>query len=323
MQILVVKLSSLGDLFHALPAVHALKRGLGAEVDWVTQPEYAEVVRCFTDVRDVIAFPRRGGLGGWRAFLGCLRAQRYAMAVDLQGLAKSAIVIRLARVSRRIGPSYHREGSRLLYSAVAGPRNRERHAVDQALDVVRFLGLSAAEPVFSVNFPPRPVDAPRPRVAVIPSSRWPTKNWPPACFAQVADLLQKRRAASVFLLGGREDAPVCQGVAAALTGRTVNLAGTLGLAECGGLLREMDLVLSNDSGPGHMAAALGTPTLMVFGPTDPRRTGPYGSAHRAVAAKVDCRPCFSRACHRGGLACLSGVTPERVGDMALEMLARG
>ena len=116
------------------------------------------------------------------------------------------------------------------------------------------------------------------------------------------------------------DIGACDQAVAEAGDNVFNMAGTLSLAQTGGFLKEMDLLISNDSGPVHVAAAVGTPALVVFGPTDPRRTGPYGERHRVVATKLPCQPCFSRTCRRDDLACLSGVTPERVAQIALEML---
>ena len=149
----MIKLSSLGDLFHALPAVHGLKTGLDAVVDWVVDSRLAPVVECFPDVERVIAFPRHGIRRRARPFLDALRAERYDLVLDFQGLLKSALVARLARGRRRIGPSFHREGSRLFYPEVAGPRNKERHAVEENLDILRFLGLPIGEPRFPLAFP--------------------------------------------------------------------------------------------------------------------------------------------------------------------------
>ena len=139
-RVLVVKLSALGDLFHSLPAVHNLKVGLGAEIDWVTQKEYVDLVRCFTDVDRVIPFYRKAFFTNLKLFLEELRTRDYDYVIDLQGLLKSAIVARLARGKERIGPSFHREGSHLFYSAVAGEPARNRHAVEENLDIVRHLG---------------------------------------------------------------------------------------------------------------------------------------------------------------------------------------
>ena len=320
MRIVIVKLSSLGDLFHALPAVHALKTGLGAEVDWVTQSEYADLVRCFTDVSDVIPFSRRSWMTGFKEAGRVLRARRYDLAIDLQGLLKSALVMRLARAPRRIGPSFHREGSRWFYTEVAGRPDKQRHAVEEMMDVVRYLGLPDAGREFPVSFPSVPLGSGRPRIGLLPVSRWPSKNWPPAGFVEVARRLQDTVGAAIYLLGGPGDVEVCRSIADQLNGDTQVLAGRTHMVQLGGILGGLDLLISNDSGPVHMAAAIGTPTLVVFGPTDPARTGPYGTIHRVVEGHAPCRPCFSRVCRHAGMPCFASVTPVRVADVAFEML---
>jgi len=321
MKILVIKLSSLGDLCHALPAVHAVRQGLGGTADWVTQPAYADLVRCFDDVQRVLVFPRRGWLAGGPAFLRALRQERYDFVLDLQGLLKSALVARLARGARRVGPSFHREGAHLFYHDVAGARDKARHAVEELLDVVRFLGLPAPVPVFPLHVPRLELAAGRPRIALIPCSRWPTKNWPVAHFVAAAQALRAATGATFFLAGAPEDRPACAAIAAALDAAAVDRCGQTTLVELGSLLQEMDLVISVDSGPMHLAAALGTPVLALFGPTDPRRTGPYGPRHRVLtAADLGCRPCFADTCPDGKPDCMAGITPECVAATAAEML---
>lgn len=322
MRVLIVKLSSLGDLFHALPAVHILKTGLGAEIDWVTQKEYVELVQCFTDVDRVIPFYRRSFFANKKRFLHELRLHEYDYIIDLQGLLKSAVTARLARGRKRIGPSFCREGSRLFYSAVAGKCNRDRHAVEQNLDVVRYLGLDQTAPQFPVQFPARDAVGKRPLLAILPESRWSTKNWPIQCFVDLAIRLREARGVSVVLLGGSKDTVACAEIECKLDGAAINLAGKTSLVEMGSLLKEVDLLIANDSGPVHMAAAVGTPALVIFGPTDPERTGPFGERHRVVSASIACQPCFSRTCSRGDIPCLTGVTPEKVGKVAIEMLAK-
>jgi len=319
-KVLIVKLSSLGDLFHALPTVRGLKRGLGAKIHWVTQQEYIPLVRCFTDVDHVIPFTRKVSFAGLKAFVNALREQEYAYVIDLQGLLKSAIVARMARGKIRIGPSFHRECSRLFYSSVAGRRNRNRHAVEQNLDVLHHLQIDTGDLEFSVSFPDKELAEKRPRVAMFPASRWSTKNWSTGCFVDVGRRLRRTRDVSVFVFGAPGDVHVCDEVVRGLDGEAVNLAGKTTLPDMGGLLKEMDLVIANDSGPVHLAAAVNTPALVIFGPTDPKRTGPYGKGHRVAMTSLSCQPCFSRRCRRRGIPCLRGVTPERVGEMALEML---
>ena len=322
MKLLAVKLSSLGDLFHALPVVRCLKAGTGACVDWVTQEEYGDLVDCFDDVDRVLRFPRRGLRQSGAAFVRELRERQYDAVVDLQGLLKSAVITRLARSKRRIGPSFHRECSRLLYSEVAGERNLERHAVVRGLDMVRYLGLDAEPVEFPVTFPKAVVSTPGLCIGLVPVSRWPSKNWPASCYTELVRRLRSTIDFTTYLLGSAADRAACDEIASGLGDGVVNLAGQTTLPEMGGYLAEMDLLVANDSGPVHMAAACGTRALVVFGPTDPVRTGPYGEGHRVVRAELPCEPCFSRVCRRQGVPCLAKVTPERVGEVALEMLGK-
>lgn len=324
-RILIVKLSSLGDIFHALPAVHSLRQGLEAEVDWVTQPEYVELVQCFPDVSEVMAFPRRKYFGNATSFLRALRTREYDLIVDLQGLLKSAVVAKMARGRRVVGPSFHREGANLLYDAVAGRRDKDRHAVEENLDVVRFLGMPQSPVEFPLRFPARPVEGAGVRVALVPLSRGSHKNWPVPNFTEVARRLQAALGAEIYLFGSAADRPVCESIRSSLVSggagaRVVNLAGRTSLVEMGSWLAGMNLVVANDSGPIHMAAALGVPVLAVFGPTDPKRTGPYGAGNRVVTAEVPCRPCYRKRCDQDVPECLARITPERVVQEASEML---
>ena len=319
-RVLVVKLSSLGDLFHALPAVHCLKAGLQATIDWVVHPAYQELVACFTDVDRVIPLARDVWSGALMGDVRALRAEPYDLIVDLQGILKSALASRLARGSQRIGPSFHREGSRLFYQTIAGPRNKDRHAVEENLDVVRHLGLLFLPPEFPMEFPLQLMGEPEPRVALIPFSRWPSKNWPVPSFVQTGYDLQEHANASIFLISGAAEAAACANMEKEFKGRVINLAGKLSLPQLGGVLQAMNLVITNDSGPMHMAASLGTPVLAVFGPTDKKRTGPYGECHRVAAGNLRCQPCFSKRCRFQDGFCLRAVTPECVTTIALEML---
>ncbi len=320
MKILVIKLSSLGDLFCALPVVHNLKVALNAQIDWVTQDEYVELVKCFTPVDRVIPFHRKAFFSGLLAFIQDLRTFEYDYIVDLQGLLKSAVVARLARGKWRIGPSFSREGACLFYDAEAGKRNKNRHAVEESLDVVRFLKREVIEPEFPTKFPAVKLEGKRPRVAILPGSRWQTKTWPTGRFAQVAKRLADEKNASIFLLGGSADIEICKQIHGAIGGNTVNMAGKTSLPEMGGILKQMDLVISNDSGPAHMAAAARTPVLVMFGPTDPARTGPYGVGHRVIKTMLPCQPCFSRACRYDSVKCMDELTVDTVCAAALDML---
>jgi heptosyltransferase-1 len=322
-RILVIKLSSLGDLFHALPAVHLVKKATGAEIDWVTQPEYVDLVKCFPDVDRVIAFPRHSFMANFPAFDAELKRGTYDLILDMQGLLKSAFVARLARGKRRIGPSFSREGARLFYDDVSGATNKDRHAVEENLDMVRHLGLPAGETMFPVSLPDRAVEGSGPAVALVVKSRWPTKNWPVANFISVGRALMEKKGATIYLLGAPGDAPECSEIEREIGRNVVNLCGTTSLVDMAAVLQSMQLLVTVDSGPMHVAAALGVPVVAVFGSTDPRRTGPYGNRHRVITlGGLSCQPCFSRTCLRKerDTLCLTALGPDRVIEAALSAL---
>ncbi len=321
-KVLIVKLSSLGDLFHVLPTVNSLKTGLNAAIDWAVHPQYLEMAQCFSDVTNVIPLERKVFT---RAYLDALRALRnahYDLVLDAQGILKSAIATRLVKCRRIIGPSFHREGSRLLYHAVAGARNKARHAVHENLDIVRFLGLPVQPPVFPIKIPHVPPPGKSPRVAILPFSRWPTKNWPTTSFIQTGADLQEQAHASIFLVGAAAEQEACAAMAQEMSGNIVNMAGRLSLPELAGFLKTMDLVISNDSGPMHLAAAVGTPVLAIFGPTDPQRTGPFGNGHCVLQGRLNCQPCFANRCRFRDQSCMRAITSATVTTTAIQMLNR-
>lgn len=319
--ILIVKLSSMGDLLHALPAVHSLKAGLNAEIDWIVHPAYRDLAACFSDVTRVLSFPRRAAPAEFIRKIRDLReSNRYDLIIDMQGILKSALVSRLARGTRRIGPSFHREGSVLFYSAVTGPRNKNRHAVDEIMDVVRYLGLPDLPPVFPMTVPMQLAGEPAPRIALLPFTRWPSKQWPMLSFARVGRELRESLGASVYIMGSRAEREQADKLEKDLGGKAVNMAGKTTMAQMAGLLREMDLVIANDSGPMHLAVAMGTPVLALYGPTDPVRTGPYGRLQCVLKGKLLCQPCFAARCRFRDNSCMLTITPENVVQAATAAL---
>ena len=324
-RILVVKLSSLGDTLHALPAVAELRDRLPASrVDWAVQPAFAPLVRRFACVDRVFEIPRPSRPREWaRSLLALRRAGPWDLVVDFQGLLKSALVARAAPAPRRIGPSFAREGSRLLYTELAGPRDKSRHAIDECFDVLRRLGIPVpAEPRFPLDVlgiapevldPPELASLPGPRIAVAPYSRWPSKNWPAERFSEAIRLLVKEHGARVHVLGGPGDRAGAQAIADAAGVPAANHCGAFSLVESAGLLARCEALLTNDSGPMHLAAALGVRCVAVFGPTSADRTGPYGPRHAILRAEPECprAPCRRRDCPLGTGACLSSIPAAR------------
>lgn len=313
MRILIVKLSSFGDTLHALPAAAALKAYYGGELHWAVQPGFSPLVRCFKCVDKVIEVPRPSDPAGFASAMRKLRSYGvYDLAVDLQGLLKSAAVLRAAHAKKRIGPSFAREGSRLFYDDVAGKTNKNRHAVDECMDILDFLGIPRPTvPEFPLetddslaDFKPGTLN-----LAVAPMSRWKTKNWPVERYEELLERCVSELGAQVRILGGKEDV-MAGDMLAAKTG-AVSFCGRTSIAQTLGILKNSRLLVCNDSGPMHMAAALRVPCVALFGPTIPDRTGPYGPGNTVVRAG-NCPPCRRRSCPRGTMECMDAITPEIV-----------
>ncbi|RKX30730.1 MAG: hypothetical protein DRP22_04770 [Verrucomicrobia bacterium] len=323
-RVLVVKLSSLGDLVHALPALDTLHRRLGWTFDWVVKEQYADLVSLFEPVDRVIPFPRRWNRRSAREFLVELRRRYYHLVMDMQGLLRSALIARAARAALTIGPSFHREGSFLFYREIAGKRNKNRHAVEELQDFPRHLGIASPEYRFPIRVPELPPPAaPRPHVILVPGSRWPTKSWPWEKFVPVAAHLIDALRATIFLVGDDRDRQTCETIARELKrpGNVFNRAGETSLQELVVLCATADLMITVDSGPMHLAAALGRPVVALFGPTDAVRTGPFGEGHRVLTAPVTCRPCFRRKCRYGSVPapCMTGIHPDDVVRAAMDV----
>ena len=200
------------------------------------------------------------------------------------------------------------------------------HAVDRYLLVAEAVGAVKADPPeFRFRIPQADhdeVDRLLSRSGVTPgtswvamnvSARWPTKRWPAASFAEVADRLQQEGCGAVVMIGGPDERADVAAVIEKMKTPVINLAGASTVGLLPALLSKASLLITNDSGPMHIAAAAGTRVVALFGPTSAVRTGPYGEGHQVLTGHVPCRPCFSRTCHNAlFLECLRIVSPEQV-----------
>ena len=300
-RILIIKPSSLGDVIHALPAVNLIRqRYPRAHLAWLVNTAFTSLLQHCPIIDEVIPFPRHE-FRRLPALVQRLRRDRFDLVVDLQGLLRSGLLAALSGAPRRVGLSDAREGaSRFHNEIIPVPRI---HAVDRYLRAAQHLG--GAGPVeFPLGLPPhRP---PAGYLAIHASARWPTKLWGDDKFAELIRQLPPDR---VILTGAAAEAERIGRLAQG--GR--NLAGKTDLFELAEWYQRCAVVVTNDSGPMHLAAAVGTPVVAIFGPTDPVLTGPYGAGHRVLRVALPCAPCFKDRCtNPQAMACMDGVSVAEV-----------
>ncbi len=341
-----MKPSSLGDIVHTFPAVALLKQAAPETViDWVAADSLAQTAAmCPGGLGRLIIFPRKKihsfHLGCLPALWCALRQEAYDAVIDFQGLLRSGLMSRMARSPLRIGFAHAREGATIFYNhkVALPPELRQAHAAEKNIHLMRQAMALLKLPV-PTEVPDAPPALPEgweavaqaklaaaglagdgPLVAVAASSRWESKSWPPKFFAAaLTHLVSLRPDVRIWLLGtpGEDAARAAQ--VAALCNETTqaslrNLAGQTSIAEMTALLASSQALLTNDSGPMHIAAALHVPCVALFGATDDRLTGPYGPPGRHTVIRSACpqSPCFKRHCPRAGFPCAEGTAPDEI-----------
>jgi heptosyltransferase-1 len=328
LKILILKPSSLGDVIQALPVLRLLKLYLPAsEIFWWIDSALAPLLEGDPDLTGIVRFERKRWMRPlyWPEMLRSirwLREQHFDWVIDLQCLARSGAFAWFANGKFLIGLDEVREGARGFYDVAVPRKSFHTHAVDWYLSVLPQLGV----PVHK-NFqwlPERPeisaavkskwkTDGTR-WIAIQPGARWANKRWPAENFAELVRLLATEFSAARFaILGGTEDKPLGEIISRAKPERCLNLCGETSLPEMIEWLRLCDLMITNDTGPMHVAAALGKPLVALFGPTEPRRTGPYGRLENVLRIELPCSPCLKSYCtYEKPNECLNAISPAMV-----------
>ncbi|MBZ0156366.1 MAG: lipopolysaccharide heptosyltransferase I [Alphaproteobacteria bacterium] len=320
-KILVVKPSSLGDIVHSMPFLQVMRETFPqSEIHWIVAKGlegllegHPLVQRLWIIDKDRWKDLKRAGstVNELKTLFASLRKEKFDLAVDLQGLLRSGILTGASRAPVRVGFSEAREGSTLFYThRVRGCR--DVHAVDRYLEIASALGGSVNE----VRFPLPPAkDSAGIRkmkedtgnyVVIVPGARWKTKIWAAERFGRVASLLRERS----IIVGSRADGERAREIETLSRGKALSLAGRTDLRELIALIRDARFVITNDSGPMHIAAALGIPVVALFGPTNPVRTGPYGGNHLLITPDIPCAPCYKKKCD--AVRCMDAITVEQV-----------
>ena len=342
MKILILKPSSLGDVIHALPVLRLLKLHFPqSEIHWWLESSLMPLLMDDPDLTGVIPFERKrwSAPANWMEAgrsVRAMRRERFDVAIDLQGLFRSGLFTWLANAGTSIGLDNAREGARegarLFYDRLAPTAPDGTHAVDRYLAVLPMLGVPVHKQFCWLPEHPRfaalvrqkwNVDSAR-WVAMLPGARWDNKRWPVEYFAEVARrLLAETPELKIAVLGGKADCALGHAIAAANPARCVDLTGQTDLREMIEWVRLCELMITNDSGPMHVAAALGKPVVAMFGPTNPDGTGPYGQRQNVLqVSNLPCVPCMKGECSYDiPLACLKNITPAMVGERAARALA--
>jgi len=320
----------------ALPVLRLLKHHLPAsKIFWWIDSQFAPLLEGDPDLAGVVRFERQRWAAPryWPEMLRSirwLRAQHFDWVIDLQCLARSGAFAWLANGKFLIGLDEVREGARGFYDVAVRRASFHTHAVDWYLAVLPRLGVPVR-----ANFqwlPERPEIAAAVKagwqtdgacwIALQPGARWLTKRWPVENFAELARLLANNFQNTRFaILGDRKDRPLGEIISRAVPERCLNLCGQTSLPEMVEWLRLCRLMVTNDTGPMHVAAALGKPLVALFGPTEPRRTGPYGQLNNVLRIDLPCSPCLKSHCtYEKPNECLNALSLAAVFEFARKKL---
>jgi heptosyltransferase I len=330
MKFLLVRLGALGDIVHAIPVAVALRRAYpDATIDWVVSAKHRDILDLVPVLsRRVVVNDRgdaRGGLS-LRAAIAELRRAKYDVAIDMQGLVKSAAIARLSGARRVIGFSarYARESmARLFYTDVHDPggdglfaKSEVRHVVTINLGLLTPLGIQPAPAQFVIDAPPSAsvtdvISRAGGRFALLNGgAAWPNKRWPAARLAELASRLMARRGLRSIVLWGPGERELADDIVAKADGAAM-LAPQTSVAEIAALASAAAVMVSGDTGPTHIASAVGAPLVGIYGPTRPERNGPIGVDNEIVSRSAMCRCHHLRQCRLERM-CLLDIEVDEV-----------
>ncbi len=325
-KILVVQTAFIGDVILATPLAEAAHHLLApCEVHFMAIPAAANVLEKNPHIQRVWIYDKRArqkGARAWWQLAQALRQEKFELAVVPHRSLRSAALVWLARIPQRLG--FDRSAGAFLLTARIP--YAEKHEVDRNLDLLRPFGEipgSLKPAVYwdendAAQLEPfvRHVSPRRRRMALAPGSVWATKRWDEDRFAELARRLTAESEAEVFLIGGREDAALCQEIQERVGAHCQNTAGKLTLRQSAALLDRCELLISNDSAPTHLGAATQCRVFTIFGPTVPRfGFAPYGQGHEVIEKDLTCRPCSvhgSQKCPLRTHACMKEIGVDEV-----------
>lgn len=335
MRVLVVRLGSLGDVIHTLPAVAALRRALpDARIDWLVDAPHQEIVGLVPVIDARVVLEART-VKAWVHAASALRARGYDAAIDFQGLFKSAILARASGAKRVMGFSiWHlrERGARAFYTHTAAAGREGQHVIRKNLALAALLAPSIDPNAPDLEFPLAAVPSgpaaelkrvlAGERYAVLnPGAAWPNKRWPAERFGEVASFLRARHGLRSLVTWGPGEKMLAESAVAASEGAAL-MAGPLQLLDLVALLRDASLMVSGDTGPTHIAGALGVPIVSPFGPTSAARNGPWHPDDIVITKFDECACHYQRRCQVPDRWCLGRLpAPEMMAAISRRLEA--
>lgn len=330
-RILIVLMGSLGDVIRGLSVVTSLRRALPAcHITWLVEPKSRGIPPLHKGIDEVLVFDRKHPVMGALATIRALRERRFDVVLDLQRHLKSGIFSLLSGSQRRIG--FHRrnakEGNHFFSTETIEYYSDELPKLEHYLKFVEHLGFGASVTTDS-GLEGRSTEGLKEKfslsgshfVGVVMGTSWESKDWLLPGYVGLGEGLLRQKGVSLLLLGDKSQGEAAEKVRSALDGdRVYALAGRTTLEELVSLIKICSVCVGPDSGPGHIAAAVKTPYVGLFGPTAPRRVAPYGFEHLAIVAPVGCSPCLRKECPGLDRLCMRLISPEMVLQRVLPLL---
>ena len=335
-KILIVKLSAIGDVIHALPVSHALKETFpDSKITWIVEPPAYDILKMNPCIDKIILFNKKefrtlsGFAKKFIPFKNQIQEEEYDIVLDLQGLFKSAAIAYFAKSDTKLGICDMREMSNRVSRPVIG-KHSKGHIVERYLDTVRAVGCKVEEVVFPIEIPETEAKKAKmimeragakegvPYVVFAIGANWPNKRWSVDNFALVSDWLYEMKVVPVIIGNGVVDEQRAKDIEAMIEIPPINLVNKTNWAQLAYIIKNARLVVGGDTGAVHLSAALNTRTIMLMGPTDANRNGPYNQLENAIEVDRDCKACWKRACPKK-LDCLEKISARQVEEMIVSM----
>jgi len=320
MKILLIRLSAIGDVIHALPVAKATReRYPKAEITWIVEDKAKDLVIGNPNIDNLIILPKEewkrdfknnkwSTIKKARSFFKKLKKHKFDIALDVHGLFKSGLTAYLSGAKKRVGPANGREGSTLFYQQKVKLPTTEIHQIDRNLQIAQGIDVKTDSVAFDIILSKEEekmvaqilkelgLDSDKPLITINPYTSWSSKNWLNRRWAEVADNLIKDLNCEVIFTGSPADRAGVSEIIELMEERSYNLAGKTNLKELAGIYDRADLFIGCDTGPMHLAVAMETPVIALFGPTNPVTHGPYGDNNIVLKGDTPCKCCWKRVC---------------------------